>query len=157
MPLWSPSERALFISAGYGSGSRLIELRPRGASTMAVERWYNHRVRVHFGNAVRVGSFIIGSDGDFGPMFLTALDIATGQIAWQDRSFTRAQLIVADGKLLILDEDGNLGLATVTPKGLQVLNRARILEPVSWTPPTLAGTRLYVRDRKTIAAYELAR
>ena len=157
MPLWSPSDRTLFVSAGYGSGSRLLELRPLGGGTRAIQRWYNHRVRVHFGNAVRVGSLIIGSDGDFGPMFLAAMDAATGEIVWQDRTFSRAQLLVADGKLLILDEDGQLGIANATSKGLEILARASVLESVSWTPPTLVGTRLFVRDRKTIAAFELGR
>ena len=30
-----------------------------------------------------------------------------------------------------------------------------VLQSISWTPPTLVGTRLYMRDRKTIAAYDL--
>jgi len=29
------------------------------------------------------------------------------------------------------------------------------LENLSWTPPTLAGTTLYVRDRKNVAAFDL--
>jgi hypothetical protein len=29
------------------------------------------------------------------------------------------------------------------------------LENIAWTPPTLVGTRLYVRDRKTMMALEL--
>ena len=29
--------------------------------------------------------------------------------------------------------------------------------PPAWTPPTLAGTTLYVRDRKTIAAFALGK
>jgi hypothetical protein len=98
---------------------------------------------------------VIGSSGDFGPAFLTAVDIKTGKIAWQDRSFSRAQLLYADGKLIVLDEDGTLGLATVTPQGLKVLSRAEVLSNVAWTPPTLAGTTLYVRDRKNIAAFNL--
>ena len=95
------------------------------------------------------------SSGDFGPAFLSAVDLKTGKIAWQDRSFSRAQLVYADGKLIILDEDGTLGLATVSPQGLKVLSRAAVLANVAWTPPTLAGTTLYVRDRKTIAAFNL--
>jgi len=47
------------------------------------------------------------------------------------------------------------GLITVSPEGLNVLARAPILQHLSWTPPTLAGTKLYVRDRKVIAAFEL--
>jgi hypothetical protein len=38
---------------------------------------------------------------------------------------------------------------------LNVLGRASILEHLAWTPPTLAGTRLYARDRERITALEL--
>ena len=96
-----------------------------------------------------------GSSGDFGPAFITAIDVNTGKIAWQDRAFARAQLLYADGKLVILDEDGNLGLATATSEGLHVLAKAPILENRAWTPPTLVGTKLYARDRKNIAAFDL--
>ena len=156
-PLWSSSHKLLFVSAGYGSGSRVVELRRNGPATTATERWYNNRVRVHFSNAVRVGDLVVATSGDFGPMFLTGVDIHTGNIAWQDRSFARTQLVYADGKLIILDEEGTLGLATVSASGLKTLARAKILEKVSWTPPTLVGTKLFVRDRKTIAAYELGK
>jgi len=37
-----------------------------------------------------------------------------------------------------------------------VLARASVLSNVAWTPPTLAGTTLYARDRKDIAAFSLA-
>ena len=66
-------------------------------------------------------------------------------------------MLYADGKLIVLDEDGSLGLATVSPQGLKVISRARVLENLAWTPPTLAGTTLYVRDRKTIAAFALGK
>ena len=79
-----------------------------------------------------------------------------GALAWQDRAFARAQLLYADNKLVVLDEDGVLGLATVSPQGLKVLARAQILEHLAWTPPTLVGRTLYVRDRQTIAAYDLS-
>jgi hypothetical protein len=29
------------------------------------------------------------------------------------------------------------------------------MQNLAWTPPTLVGTRLYARDRKTIAAFDL--
>jgi hypothetical protein len=121
------------------------------------EKWFNNRMRIHIGTAIRVGNHVFGSSGDFGPAFLTAMDITSGRVAWQDRSFARAQLLLADNKLVILDEDGTLGLATVSPTGLQVLAKAPILNHLAWTPPTLSGTRLFVRDRKTIAAYELGK
>jgi hypothetical protein len=154
-PVWSPADHLLFASAAYNSGSRALELHQSGGKTTVAERWSLNRMRVHIGTVIRVGDYIYGSSGDFGPSFLSAVDMKTGRLAWQDRSFSRAQLLYADGKLILLDEDGRLGLATVAPDGLKVLARANVLENLSWTPPTLSGTTLYARDRKSIAAFDL--
>ena len=153
-PVWSP-DHLLFVSSAYSTGSRALELHQSAGHTTVTEKWFTNRMRVHIGTAIRLGDYVYGSSGDFGPAFLTAIDMRTGKIAWQSRTFSRAQLLYADGKLIILDEDGTLGIATVSPEGLKVLARASVLEHLSWTPPTLAGTQLFVRDRKTIAAFEL--
>lgn len=155
-PVWSPSHRLLLVSSAYGTGSRALELRQVNGQTTVTERWATNRVRVHIGSIIRIGDMAYLSSGDFGPAFLTAINIETGAIAWQDRAFARAQLLYADGKLIVLDEDGVLGLATVSPQGLKVLTRAQILEHRAWTPPTLVGRTLYVRDRRTLAAYDLS-
>jgi outer membrane protein assembly factor BamB len=155
-PVWSASDRLLLFSSAYGTGSRALELRQAGGKTSVIERWANHRVRVHIGTIIRIGDHAYMSSGDFGPAFLTAINIKTGAVAWQDRTFARAQLLHADGKLVVLDEDGSLGLVTVSPQGMKVLARAAILQSRAWTPPTLVGGTLYVRDRQTIAAYDLS-
>jgi outer membrane protein assembly factor BamB len=154
-PVWSPTDHLLFVSSAYGTGSRAIELRQSGGKTAVSEKWASNRMRVHIGTAIRLGDHTYASSGDFGPAFISAIDMKTGNVVWQDRSFARAQLLHADGKLIVLDEDGTLGLATVSPQGLKVLARASVLNHLSWTPPTLAGTRLYVRDRKTMSVFEL--
>jgi outer membrane protein assembly factor BamB len=154
-PVWSSTDHLLFASAAYSTGSRALELRQLDGKAHVAEKWFTNRMRVHIGTVIRLGDYVYGSSGDFGPSFLSAVDMKSGKIAWQDRSFSRAQLLYADGKLILLDEDGNLGLATVSPEGLKVLARAPVLQNISWTPPTLAGTTLYVRDRKTIAAFNL--
>ena len=97
------------------------------------------------------------SSGDFGPTFLMAVDMKTGDVAWQERAFAKSQLLYADGKFIILDEDGQLGLASMSPTGLTVLAKAPVLQNISWTPPTLVGTTLYARDRRTVKALDLGR
>jgi outer membrane protein assembly factor BamB len=154
-PVWSATDHLLFASSAYGTGSRGIELRQAGGKTTVTEKWASSRMRVHIGTVIRLGDYAYGSSGDFGPAFISAIDMKTGAIAWQDRSFARAQLLYADDKLVVLDEDGTLGLATVSPQGLKVLVRANVLTNLAWTPPTLVGTSLYVRDRKTMAAFDL--
>jgi hypothetical protein len=154
-PVWTPSDHLLLFSSAYGTGSRALELRQAGGKTVVKERWAVNRVRVHIGTIIRLGDTAYMSSGDFGPAFLTAVNTRDGSILWQDRTFARAQLVHADGKLIVLDEDGTLALTTVSPQGLKVLARAQILEHRAWTPPTLVGQTLYVRDRKTLAAYHL--
>jgi outer membrane protein assembly factor BamB len=98
---------------------------------------------------------VYGSSGDFGPAVIAAVELKTGNMPWQERGFSRASFILADGKLLILDEDGTLALATATPASLTVHAKADVLSGRCWTAPTLAGTRLYLRDRAQVKALEL--
>jgi outer membrane protein assembly factor BamB len=155
-PVWMPDRNLLFVSSAYGTGTRVLELRQTGGKTTVSEKWHSGRMRVHIGTVIRLGDFAYASSGDFGPAFISAIDLKSGQIAWQDRSFARAQLLYADNKVIVLDEDGVLGLATLSPQGLKVLARASVLKHLAWTPPTLVGTMLYVRDRQTISAFDLS-
>ena len=155
IPVWSASAHLLFLSSAYNSGSRVLELHQQGGKTTVTERWFSRRMRVHFGSIIRLGDHVYASSGDFGPSFLMAVDMKTGDVAWQDRSFSKSQLLYADGKFIILDEDGQLGLASMSPAGLTVLAKAPVLQNISWTPPTLVGTTLYARDRRTAMALDL--
>ena len=80
------------MSSAYQAGSRAIQLKQDGDATHAEELWFTNRVRFMFLNAIRLGDFVYGTTGDFGPAFLTALNIKTGQSAWQHRGFGRASL-----------------------------------------------------------------
>jgi outer membrane protein assembly factor BamB len=154
-PVWNSSDNLLFLSSGYNGGSRALRITREGNRTEVDEVWSSSRMRIHFGTAVRVGGFVYGSSGDFGPSFLVAINIATGRVAWQERTFARASMIHADGKLIILDEDGTLALAVPDPEGLRILAEANVLRNNAWTAPALAGRRLFVRDRRTIKAIAL--
>ena len=153
-PVWGP-DNLLFMSSGYGGGSRVLKLSRAGDKTTVEEVWANSLMRVHFTNAIRVGDLIYGSSGDFGPAPFTAVNVKTGNIVWRHRSFPRASFLFADGRFIILDEDGHLLLATPTAEGLTVTSKAELLSNQAWTVPSLSGTRLYLRDRKNIVALEL--
>jgi outer membrane protein assembly factor BamB len=154
-PVWQ-SDKRLFISSAYGGGSRMIRLSRVNGTTKPEELWSNNRMRVHFGCAIRVGNLVIGSSGDFGPAFMVAVNADTGEEVWRDRTFARAQMVNANGTLVIIDEDGELAVASVSNEGLRVHARKEILTSNAWTPPTLVGSLLYVRDRKDILALDLS-
>jgi len=153
-PVWGP-DNILLVSSAYGGGTRALELRQANGRTTVRELWHTPRVQSHFGTIIRLGDHAFLSSG-MGPAFMTAVSVKTGAIAWQQRGFARAQLIHADGKLVLLDEDGTLALATASPERFDVLARTTLLKSLAWTPPTLVGTRLYLRDRASIVALDLA-
>jgi outer membrane protein assembly factor BamB len=154
LPLWT-SDNTLFVSSAYNGGCVALQLHVVNGKTVVKELWTTNRMRVHIGNLLRIGDTLYGSSGDFGPAPLTALDARSGKVLWQDRSFPKATFLYADGKLIVVDEDGNLSLATVSPAGLKVLAKAELLHSNAWTAPSLAGTTLYVRDRRSLMALDL--
>ena len=153
-PVWG-EDGWLFIASAYGMGSRGIQLSTEDGKPVATEKWYNNKMKIHHGNAVRVGNFVYGASGDFGPVFFAAVNIETGELAWRDREIGKASSIYADGKMMILNESGTLYLTNPAPTGLKILGKMQVSDGRTWTVPTLVGKRLYIRDRKKIMALDL--
>ena len=150
-PLWDPETRTLVFS--HHGGSTALRIGTAGSQFTVERLWANSKVRSVFSNLLLTGDVIYMSRGSYGPGFLTSADIKTGEQRWSARGFPNANFIQADGKLIILDEDGWLVLARPKPDGsLEILSKAHVLGHNAWTIPTLAGTTLYLRDRKIITA-----
>jgi outer membrane protein assembly factor BamB len=155
-PLWGPGN-LLFVSAEYNAGSKVVELQRTGMQTKATELWSSNRLRLHHGNAMRIGDAIYFSSGGKGSQaILSAVDARSGTIHWQERSIQKATFVWADQKLITLDQDGNLMIAYPSVKGFRISAKAPLLTHLSWTPPVLVGTRLYLRDRRNMLSVDLA-
>ena len=153
-PVWG-SDNILFISSAYDCGSRALELHHANGKTTVHELWASNRMRVHHGTIVRLGDLVLGSSGNAAVAPLTAVNVKTGQIVWQDRSFPKATFVLAGSLLILLDEDGQLALARVSAHGMKVLARAAILQRLAWTAPTIVNTNLYLRDMRNLVAIDL--
>ena len=46
-------------------------------------------------------------------------------------------------------------IAYPSPQGFKIAAKAPLLTRLSWTPPVLVGTRLYIRDRRSLMAVDL--
>jgi outer membrane protein assembly factor BamB len=94
--------------------------------------------------------------GFSGP-FVQCVDLKTGQRLWRENIGPHGALMVADGKLIILEGDGTLTIAAASPAGYRELSSAKVLElkdnrGVSppkqnhcWTRPVLNDGRIIVR------------
>jgi hypothetical protein len=144
----------VFSGAADGYGATALYIGPDGPRM----KWHDHKLGTAFDNLLLTGNTFYLSRGYTGPAFLTAVDVKTGQSKWSTREFAKASFLAADGKLIILDEDGWLALAQPNTDGsLKVLAKARLLSPNAWTIPTLAGTTLFLRDRTVIMALDVGK
>jgi hypothetical protein len=153
-PLWDAKTQTLVFS--FHGSSTALRISTAGPNITVERLWSNNKARSVFSNLLLVGDVLYIARGSYGPGFLTSADIKTGELRWSARGFPNANFLHADGKLIILDEDGLLVLGRPRPDGsLKVLSKAHVLSHNAWTIPTLTGTTLYLRDRKIITALDL--
>ena len=134
-----------------------MKIEDAGGSLQATQLYYKRKLQASHWTMIRIGDYIYGAVGGNNTSFLAAIDWKTGKLAWRKRGFHKPQSLYADGKLLFLDEDGKLTIAKVSPEGAEILDSAQVTESVSWSLPTLVGTKLYLRDRKNIFALDLGK
>ena len=155
-PVWGPGN-LLFVASAYGVGGRVIELHQSGGKTTVQEHWADPHLELHWGTAIERNGWLYFVSGYNGPSLLSAVEMKTGKIGWRQRGFAKAELLWADGKFILADEDGTLALLHMTPEKAEVLAKAQVMESIAWSVPALAGTRLYLRDRKNVVALELGK
>ena len=150
-PLVIPPDR-VFISAGYDQGGALLRVRP-GRPFKVEEIWRNRTMKNHFSSSVYHGGALFGFDESI----LTAVDLASGKELWRARGYGKGSLILADRHLIVMGEDGDLGLVAATSAKFQEVKKTSVFNGRSWTPPSLADGRLYLRNRSEALCLEPSR
>ncbi len=135
----------IFISAGYNAGGMLTKL----ADDKLQRVWQNKNMSNHMANCVLWEGHLYGFDGNTHNRRnaeLRCVDKATGELKWQERGLGVGSLMLADGKLIALSDEGELVIAKATAEGFQPISRANVLSGKCWTVPVLCGGRLYCRN-----------
>jgi outer membrane protein assembly factor BamB len=87
---------------------------------------------------------------------LTCMERSTGNIVWTHRGLGIGSVMLADGKLIVLSDDGELSIVEASPEGYRELVQSRILTGRCWTVPTLANGKIYARNAAgTLVCVEL--
>lgn len=135
----------VFISSGYGRGGAGLQI--KGAQ--ATKLWENKEIAAHGSSPVALNGHVYGITGQYGQgnQPLKCVDIATGAAKWSQAGLG-GQLILVDGKLVILTYGGKLVVAEASPAGYKELASAQVLDKTCWTQPTLAGGKFYARNKE---------
>ncbi len=131
----------LLLSATYGVGSALLKVEERGIK----EIWRNQALASHWATPIHVEGHVYGFDGRHEhEAELRCVRLSDGEVRWSKKGYERGSMILAEGKFVILSEDGRLVLAELDSKGCREVSSVQLLSAHCWTAPVLSRGLLYV-------------
>ena len=137
----------VFVSTAYQVGCGLFRFDGKKLNLL----YDNRDMRNHFNNSILHRGKLYGFDGNsnFGRVKdLVCLDHSSGEVEWRKSGLGVGSLMIADDRLIILSEDGELVIAKATADEFKELARARILQGRCWTVPVLLTGRVYARNAR---------
>ena len=142
-----------FISAGYGHGSALVEVNKVGDKFTARSTWSNTKMKNKFASAVMYQGNIYGLD----EAILACIDAKTGELKWKGGRYGYGQLLLADGHLVVMAENGDVALVKATPDSHQELARFSAIEGKTWNIPAIDNGLLLVRNTTEMACFRIGK
>ncbi|MFO0866646.1 MAG: PQQ-binding-like beta-propeller repeat protein [Gemmataceae bacterium] len=148
------ADNYVLITSGYNQGCALLKIEKLGEKWDAAMVYRHKKLNSHFSSPVRVMDHVYG----FHDSTLVCMDFRTGKIEWRKgggQGFGKGSLLAIRNRIGILSDHGEFALAEANPKEFQELARFRFSEDRTWTMPTIAGNRMYLRDEKKVACYDM--
>lgn len=144
----------LFVTSSYSTGAVLHKVKKDGIE----EVWKGDKsLSSHYNTPVAHGGYLYGLDGrqEGGGAELRCIDLKTGAVKWSKPRFGCASLLLADGQLIALCENGDLVLVEATPTAYKERARASLLTKYCRAEVALAAGRLYARDNHKLVCWNL--
>ena len=138
----------IFISGGYGDGCVLLQLDDDELYRAYAKREMSN----HMNTCVLWAGHLYGFHGNgtarppARTVQLVCMEYETGNVKWAERGLGCGSLMIADGKLIVLSDTGELVIIEATPEKQTIISRAKVLDGKCWTVPVLAQGRIYCRN-----------
>lgn len=144
-------ENHFFISAGYGHGAALLQVRETTEGMEVQPVWSNINMKNKFTSSVLHQGYVYGLD----EAILACIDVRTGKRMWKGGRYGYGQVLLASGHLIVLTERGDLVFVKATPEGHQEVARFSAIRGKTWNHPAIADGILLVRNANEMAAFSL--
>jgi outer membrane protein assembly factor BamB len=86
------------------------------------------------------------------------VDLATGKVRYDNKTFAKGSILWADGRLYCLSEDGEMRLIEPTATGFEVRGQFRLGQPKgrdAWAHPVVLDGRLYLRFEDQLSCRDI--
>jgi outer membrane protein assembly factor BamB len=144
---------SVIFDAGADVGAALIKLTTDGKTWISGERWVSRQLKPSFNDFVVHDYAVYGFDG----RVFTCVDLETGKRRWKEGRYGSGQvLLLGDQPLLVVvTDEGEVVLVQANSDEHHELGRFQAVTGKTWNHPVIAHGRLYVRNAKEIACFEL--
>jgi enterochelin esterase-like enzyme/outer membrane protein assembly factor BamB len=152
VPLVVEGDRIL-ISPAIDSVMLLrVKGKGKGKGPWAVETlWTSKGFRTTYSRPVYHRGLFFGYAG----AFLACIDAATGEPRWRSRAPGDGFLAIVDGRLVVQTKDGSLHVAEASGDGYKEIAQLQVFPDHSWTNPSVADGRLFVRGMTRVASVKV--
>lgn len=149
----------VYCSAGYDVGSGAVKISKSGDTFSVRELWRTpgNKVSNHWSTPVVKDGYLYGLFGfkEYGKCPFKCLEMATGKEMWSSPGFGPGGVVLVDGKLVVLSDDGQVVLLEPNPQAFKELARFKAIDGKCWNAPALANGKLYIRSTKEGACFEI--
>ena len=140
----------VLVTSAYGKGGALVDLK----ASIPQAIWESEAISCQMSSLVHLDGHAYGIHGQAGgrsasQSTLFCLRIDRGKKVWEKKGYGLGSLILVDGTLVMLTENGELVLCEASPRKFTELASFQVLSgKANWTPPTYSNGKMHCRSSR---------
>jgi outer membrane protein assembly factor BamB len=147
----------LIYSGAFRAGAAVVKPVKKDGAFTVEELYFNNKLPIGLGGVVKVGDYLYGSSSQSA----MCMEFKTGAVKWEERSIGPCSWLVADNRIYVHAEKGEVAL--IEPSAEAYREKGRFSPPnqpdhgqsKAWPYPVVANGRLYIRDWTSLWCYDV--
>ena len=147
----------VYCSAGYGAGAMVVRIKKDGDKFAPEQLWKKpNQLMNHWSTPVAKDGYLYGLFGHaaYGSAPLKCIDLATGEEKWSKPNFGQGGVILVDGHLVALCDDGELCIVKAQPEGYKQEGLFQAIGGKCWSTPAFSDGKIFLRSTTEGVCYE---
>jgi len=147
----------MIYSGAFRASSALIKPVLKAGAFSLEEIYSGNKLPIGLGGVVKVGDNFFGSSSQSA----LCVDFQTGALKWEERAIGPCSWLVADGRIYLHAEKGDVALIEPSGKAYREKGRFSPSNPPArgqvkaWAYPVVANGRLYIRELNSLWCYDV--
>ncbi len=148
----------VLVGTGFGEGTQRFHVEHSGDTWKTKEVWTSRAVNPYYNDFVVHDNHLYGYDGPF----FTCVDLKDGKRKWRHRGYGSGQVLLLPKQSLLVilseagdDEMSEVALVAATPAEHKQIAALESFKGKTWNHPVIANGRLYIRNGREAACYQL--